>query len=354
MKPTATTNLVPGLALGAQRGFAATFNWMLNFCLNLTGADGVEVDRKDSDHPYIRLTSQSRGNHPWLCRFHTTEDDTDGHWEIYLPPGCMSVGANCSPMNLPAAEIEGHENDADGWFALPVDETQPPTSTTTDGDVTTTEQLWEVVAHGKTSAKIYGVDDLNALPRRLLYVSVRRIRSAGEEEPTAEETAEEAAAWGDEFAQTVAHIAIRKTTKDGTTTVSRQIAQNVAIPVSVAGRTTSELELIWYLSLDASGTASVEKVYCRFAGMLAIGGMAVSGPPLTEVTDAESTIFAKIETSNMSASSVGVSNVLSVVMDVSPSASDEFVLLLPLYNMAYNTVLADLRAQSLVNALTYR
>ena len=42
-------------AIGAQENFADTFNWLVKFCDNLTGEDGIEVDHGDDNHPKIRF-----------------------------------------------------------------------------------------------------------------------------------------------------------------------------------------------------------------------------------------------------------------------------------------------------------
>lgn len=47
--------------------FVRTWNWLVNFCSNLSGdsaavGDGkIEVDRADADHPVIRITSRGNG-----------------------------------------------------------------------------------------------------------------------------------------------------------------------------------------------------------------------------------------------------------------------------------------------------
>lgn len=74
-----------------------------------------------------------------------------------------------------------HGDDEAGWYLLYLDEDEGASETYTfgdgDGAVTTVSRTWDIIAHAKTSAKMYGVDDLNASARRLLYVSARKRQS---------------------------------------------------------------------------------------------------------------------------------------------------------------------------------
>lgn len=258
------------------------------------------------------------GTEPWTVRRHVTEGDEDGQWEIWLPPGCMSVGGDCAPLNRAASAKDGHENDKDGWYAL---------------DLAESDGVFNVVARAKTSAKVYGVDTLSAPSRRMLYVS-------------ADLSGEDAVAvWGDEFSQTVATVQIDSS--GGTTT--RKITQVRATPISVAGRERSNFDLVWYFGYDADGALEVRKVYC-LRQLLAVAGMGVTGDTLTEVTDAES-VYAMIDTSNMS----DRDGIITVEADPEgTTTSGDFVTWLPLYDLTNNAVTADYRNQSLVNVQLYR
>ena len=124
---------------------------------------------------------------PWAVRRHVTEGDAAGQWEIWLPPGCMSVGGDCAPLNKPASEKTGHEDDKPGWYALHLDESagEPTRTETVDGEdgqqVTRAIREYPIVAHGKTSAKEVEADDPDEPARRLLYVSARKTPSANEQ-----------------------------------------------------------------------------------------------------------------------------------------------------------------------------
>lgn len=288
---------------------------------------------------------------PWTVRKHSTEDDPDGKWEIWLPPGCMSVGGTLAPINLAASAASGHAADKAGWYLLALDEDEgaPTYTEETEGEggetVTVAVREYDIVAHAKTSAKVDGVDGLDAPARRLLYVDARKRLGAGETR-TAEEAAE--GTWGDEFSQTVAVVTVRQTA-GGT---SRRVAQAASAPISVAGRARANFDLVWYLALDSAGSLSVTHVYC-VRNETAIAGMTAEGPTMAEVTGAAASIYARIDT-NAAAGAVVGTNVVSVVIDPEQASADQYVTWLKLYSMAYNAVTADLRASALVNVQVFR
>lgn len=62
MQPNPVIKIQGNKALAAFPGFVATFNWLVDFCLNLCGEgeessqgdSDLRVDRSISDHPVIR------------------------------------------------------------------------------------------------------------------------------------------------------------------------------------------------------------------------------------------------------------------------------------------------------------
>lgn len=288
---------------------------------------------------------------PWTVRFHATEDDDEGQWEIWLSPGCMSVGGTLTPINKPASEASGHGDDKPGWYVLQLDEDEGAATTATtgseDSQETTTARTWEIIAHAKTSAKMYGVDELDASARRLLYVSARKRRVSGDSAQTNEERARNT--WGDEFSQVVAIVSVgTRTQGQGETHPFRNIVQTADAPISVQGRVRSNFDLEWYLSVnDESGELSVEKVYCRRVSQSA-AGMTLTGPDYVDVTGAEDTIYARIDTNG------AAENVLDVVMDPSSTSGGDLVTWLKLYDISNNAVRSDYRASSLVNVQVFR
>lgn len=54
-KPAILCELVKDKFVGGQRNFVDTFNWLVSFCSNLRGKNGVTVDMTDSAKPTIKL-----------------------------------------------------------------------------------------------------------------------------------------------------------------------------------------------------------------------------------------------------------------------------------------------------------
>ena len=98
---------------------------------------------------------------PFAVRLHKTEDDPDGQWEIYLPPGCCNVGGACEPLNPPASDTSGHEDDDPAWRSLGSISNWmslvPEDSTEVDG-IQEEQRRAVVEIHVKPSAKEYGVE----------------------------------------------------------------------------------------------------------------------------------------------------------------------------------------------------
>lgn len=282
---------------------------------------------------------------PWTVRRHTTDTDTTGQWEIWLPPGCMSVGAECTPLNKAASEKTGHGGDPVGWYALYLDETAgAPTRTETDVEQVTAEiREFSIIAHAKTSAKVYGVDALDAPARRLLWVEARKTPSATE---LAGETNADrvSGTWGDEFSQTVATVTI--TEENGET--SRKITGRCTAPISVAARERTSFDLVWYFGFDDDGVLEVKKLYCLRQSASA-AGITFAGETMTDVTGSQA-IYARIDATDFRLGG----GIVSVLKDPNGvNVSSPRVVWLHLYDVTSNAVTADYRSQSLVNIQLY-
>lgn len=292
---------------------------------------------------------------PWTVRHHVTEDDDDGQWEIYLPSGCMSVGAPLQNLNEAASETSGHDGDGEGvkpdppaWRILPVDESEGSEQTRTDGDVTETYREFEVEAHAKTAARLDGVDAIDKPAKRYLWVACRKVLGPNEQQPSDEDKAKDT--WGDEFSQTVARIEVGTRKKQGEEAEKyRKVTQLARAPISVAGTPPSNFDLEWTFGIDNDGSLEVKHVYCHRISTAA-AGMNLTGPTFVEVTNAQESIYARIDTN------AAPENVISVVLDPSNTLTGRygFVTWLKLYDMAYNVKKADYRASSLVNVQVFR
>lgn len=296
---------------------------------------------------------------PFACRYHVTDDDTDGKWEVYLPYGSLSVGDVCEPVNTKMSDIDGHGDDAEDWHLLYIDEsegspTRTRTETVLDGNgeeqnITVNVRIWNIEVHGKTSAKVDGVDQLDDDARRLMYVAARRIRAYGE---TPAATDEELAKyrWGDEFSAVVGTVTVetKPDLVNGGTIATRIYKPLVKSAISVAGRQKSNFDLEWYLEVDEVGDLACNAVYCRRLNQ-AVAGFTISGPDYVEVTDAEDSIWATIE-HNQAAGE----NIISIEIDPDGQGLDKMHTWLKLYDASYNVVRSDYRASALVNVQVFR
>lgn len=270
---------------------------------------------------------------PFTVRYHL------GQWEIYLPDGCCNYGGTCSPINAAASSSGGeHANDDPAWRILSIDESVGTTGEDAAGN---TYREWYVELHVKPSAKIWQVDDLNAPARRLVWAcAVDRLK------PSANITDAEryANTPGDSWSSVVARV--RVTEGEEGAEPARKVTQLRKTSVDVAdyGETLQGFGLVWYFSVD-DGALKVEHVYCM-RQVAAAAGIALTGDQMTDVVDASSSVYARIDATDMTRGA----GVVAVLKDPQgTSVSSPHVVWLPLYEMKYNTVTADLRAQSLAN-----
>lgn len=297
--------------------------------------------------------SAASGMLPWTVRKHVTDDDATGQYEIWLPPGVMAVGETCDPINKAASAKSGHSDDSPGWYAIKLneDDGEPTRSETVVGDngeqTTVSVREFQIIAHAKTSAKVDGVDALDAPARRLLYVSARKIPSQSEQSDM-EDADRVANTWGDEFSQIVATV---KITQPEGGEKSRKITQARSIPISVSARERTNFDLVWYFSVRADSSLSVENLFC-VRELIAVAGMGVTGDQMTAVKDAEK-LYAKINTEDMSAGD-GIITVEADPDEEDTTTSTDLLTWLPLYDLTANAVTADYRDQSLKNVQLYR
>lgn len=270
---------------------------------------------------------------PFTVRYHA------GQWEIYLPDGCCNYGGACAPINAAASTGgDDHASDESGWRILNLDES---TGTTGEDAAGNTYREWNIEIHVKPSAKIWQVDDLNAPARRLVWAcSVDRLKPAA----SVTDAERYANTPGDSWSSVVARV--RVTAGDEGADPARKVTQLRTAPVDVSdyGETLQGFGLVWYLSLNA-GALKVEAVYC-VRQVAAAAGIALTGDQMTDVVNASSSVYARIDATDMTSGSGKV----AVLKDPQgTSNSGPHVVWLPLYDIKQNTVTADHRAQSLAN-----
>ena len=60
-KPDKVCVLEKEKLIDGQTGFVDTFNWLVSFCSNLKGENGIKVDTKVSDHPVVKRSGAEDG-----------------------------------------------------------------------------------------------------------------------------------------------------------------------------------------------------------------------------------------------------------------------------------------------------
>ena len=298
---------------------------------------------------------------PYTVRLHKTENDTDGQWEIYLPPGCCNVGGTCEPINPKANATSGHEDDGGDWYAFKV-----PLNTsyfTTDDSVGSSHEWgpatytnsFVVTAHVKPSAMLAGVDPGDAPARRLLWIGVRdQNRSNWGSSGGYPDSVRYKDTPGDTWACDVAVIFGSfeiDWSQHGASAASAEkrwsSVQYRTTPIDVAppqGTGVSNFDLVWNLAIDNDGELEVKNLFC-VRQSAAAAGISLTGDTMTDVLGA-SNVYARINTTDLS-NGTGIVQVLKDPSGV--TVPSPYVVWLPLYEITCNTVTADYRAQSLVN-----
>lgn len=101
-KPIPPAYLKPGKAVGAVKGFASTFNWLVDWVSNLRFGEGIYFEqRPDSAHPVIR------GNKIVAGEGVTVEDDGGGTVTISSTGGGELTFSSASDSNVQITQSGG-------------------------------------------------------------------------------------------------------------------------------------------------------------------------------------------------------------------------------------------------------
>lgn len=348
---------------------AANYNALLDYVRRITPRQGanVAVDYRLDGAVISGMPGgkTDRSAKPFTVRLHKTEDDPDGQWEIYLPPGCCNVGCTCDPINPKANATSGHEDDGGDWYAIHFD--QSLEFATTDNSSNTGQGVMEytnsfvVSAHAKTSAKRYGVDLAGAPARSLLWIGVRDMkRSTGDWGGRYPDSVRYKDTPGDTWSCVVAEIFGSMEidwSQPGASAANAEkhwrLAQYRTTPIDVAppqGTGVSNFDLVWNLAVGSDGELEVKNLFC-VRQLAAVAGIAVTGDQMTDVEGAE-WVYAKIHADDMS----NGADIVEVVADPGNDvySGDTNIVWLPLYQLKHNTVSADHREASLKNVQLYR
>ena len=303
---------------------------------------------------------------PFTVRLHKTENDTDGQWEIYLPPGCCNVGDTCEPINPKANATSGHEDDGGDWYAIHFD--QSLEFATTDNSSNTGQGVAEytnsfvVSAHVKTSAKRYGVDLVGAPARKLLWIGVRDLKRStldwgGSRYPDSVRYKDTPGdTWSCDVAENFGSFEVDWSQPGASAANAEKHWSSVqyrTTPIDMVppqGTGVSGFDLVWNLEVDSDGELEVKNLFC-VRQLAAIAGIAVTGDQMTDVEGAE-WVYAKIHADDMS----NGADIVEVVSDPGNDvySGDTNIVWLPLYQLKHNTVTADHREASLKNVQLYR
>lgn len=289
---------------------------------------------------------------PFAVRLHKTDTDPDGQWEIYLPSGCCNVGGPCDPLNPPANDTTGHEDDDPAWRSLGTinwSQIGPATYRTAEDGTTIGIIKVYVDIHVKPSAKLYGVDGLDKPARRLVWAGLHNAAIDSYTTLNAQ-----GRRWlykdtpGDSWTGRVATISreIASPLGDITITQHRTAPVDVALPQNTG---VGGFDLVWSLATRTAEDIftlglDVKAVYC-VRQLSAAAGITITGDTMTDVLNAAK-IYARVNVTNL-AGGAGIVNVLKDPEGV--HISQPYVVWLPLYDLTHNTVTADYRAQSLTN-----
>ena len=299
---------------------------------------------------------------PFAVRLHKTENDSVGLWEIYLPTGCCNVGGACEPLNPPASETSGHEDDDPAWRSLGRINLGAFASGGASSDSNEIHAIVEV--HVKPSVKVFGVDSLeNTAVRRVIWASVRDqiLDDYDRERPNywlVERHHRDKA--GDVFEADVADITATNRLEDGEWSEwSISISPRRTTPIDAAvpqGTGVSGFDLMWVLATEqrtgslSSGLALVVKKLLCIRQLAAAAGISITGDTMTDVASNVSTstvkIYARVNVTDLTGG-VGIVEVLKDPEGV--GISSPYVVWLPLYETMFNAVVSDYRPQSLTN-----
>ena len=110
-RPGIICKLRKGKVIDNFNGFVDTFNWIADFVANLTGKDGVEVDRSDESRPVIRGSGASSGGGAisiaadQIVVTSVTDGDTNNPYSIVIKRGKLEINEDGALVVTPDATL---------------------------------------------------------------------------------------------------------------------------------------------------------------------------------------------------------------------------------------------------------
>ena len=154
------------------------------------------------------------GLKPWAVRYHKPaaaagESEPDGQWEVYLPPGTLTIRSNCYVMNDPASNTTGHDDEAN-WYTIPLNE----------GSASGTK-TFNIVAHGKPNVMMRSGNQGYTVASPFVAVTAEL---ASVENPMSD-TDLSAGYIADIWNAVIATVTVTRTTSNNVATVTRSVLQ---------------------------------------------------------------------------------------------------------------------------------
>ena len=236
--------------------------------------------------------------HPWKVRYCEPPPEEEGgsapdpQWEVYLPPGTLTIGSGCYVMNNPASETSGHGDDGDGederyWYKFPL--SYPGTGKLT----------YHIVAHGKDNVSMSSGSAGLTAAAPFVMVTSERITTESESawEPQSDATAKRHYA-ADVWSAVIATVTIETKTENGETVTSRKVVQALTASVNVPAGAPTYFCPKWELSWDGDNTSyplTVDRLYLENR-TLYVGSVAATDDGETELKEATGA-YVEIDTS---------------------------------------------------------
>ena len=293
----------------------------------------------------VGKASIAGGLKPWAVRWHEPPPaqqggtQPDGQWEVYLPPGTLTIRSSCYVMNDPASNTTGHDDEAN-WFVIPLNEGSA-----------SGETEFRIVAHGKPSVMMNSGGGEYTVESPFVAVTAEPSSAT---DPTSDSQLA-THYFGDSWNTVIATVTVTRTTSNNVTTVTRSVLQIAKATVNVNADTPTYFRPVWQMTWDGSSAAaplSVDAIHLE-ERTLYVGGVATVAPDVNlSVTNAGyHRIYLTIDTSGTTPTAA-LSTVQEEPTDapLPSTATSQPIILFEMYN---KRVTVDLR-QNLANLPYYR
>lgn len=216
-----------------------------------------------------RAASAAEGLKPWAVRWHepppAEEGGTqpDGQWEVFLPPGTLTIRSGCHVINDPASSTDGHDGEAH-WYTIPLDKGSA------DG-----EAEFRIVAHGKPSVMMNSGGEYTV---ESPFVAVTAVPASANDPMSDPQLAAHYA--GDIWNTVIATVTVARAATNNVTTVARSVLQVAKAAVNVQSATPTYFRPVWKMTWngsDATSPLSVDEIHLEDRTVY-VGGVAAVAP----------------------------------------------------------------------------